>query len=446
MFTRRHHPRHQFKTTATALLCVASLSLSALPADSKSKFRLDRHEKDPSSRTMLFATTRFNEGNDNAPAYGTKRHLDLGGGSLEYGSARVKRPARLAAQEKASDWFSYLNLVKTNDSFWKTTPVGDYNRVYDDDLFEQIKTWKGTICVYIHGYDESFESSMRDAAVVAFELDRRNNWENPTLPILFSWPSADKLQEYAQDEANVEWSSAAFTTFIERLAKEKNESARVYVVAHSLGTRLVFSLLTNDSLVERHPIDKLILSASDYDYYQAIPKIPRLETLVKESVFVFTSDRDGPLITSHFLHGAPRLGRPFDPPRASIHLEDYLAKGGWQRLFDQVADIALPGGLNNPPEAATWIAKRPNIIAELGSKSKWIDVSELVSKDVGHRIAWPLIGNLLADDVSLAPLTTTVVYKRPDELTLKQNFGIPPVLYRFHRINGSAFGSRPPTP
>jgi esterase/lipase superfamily enzyme len=446
MFKLQHRPRHHLRNGMMALLLVLSATIIAPAADSKSKFRLDRHEKDPATRTVFYATTRWNEGRRNDPLFGTKRHLDFGAGSIAYGTARVKRPDHLAPIERSADWFSYVNSMKANDTKWQTTTLGDLRDLDEAEMFSQIKDWTGTICVYIHGYDESFESSMRDAAVVSYEFDRRNGWENPTLPILFSWPSANKLSQYAEDEANVEWSAQAFTDFIDRLSREKNEAARIYVVGHSLGTRLVFALTNNHDLVERGAIDKLILSASDYDYFQAVQRLPKLESLVKEKIFVFSSDRDGPLITSHYLHGSPRLGRPFDAPKAATRLEDYMAKGAWDQLFNQLADIALPGGLNNPPEAAMWIARQPGIVCELGAKSKWIDVSELVSKDAGHRLAWPVIASLLTDDATLAPLTTIVVYKRPFETILQQNAGTPQALYRFHRISGSAYGTRSPNP
>jgi esterase/lipase superfamily enzyme len=440
-----HHGRYQFKLLASTLIACALL-IGGTAGDCKSKLRLDRQDKDPSTRTILYATTRWNEGRSTDPIFGPKRHLDVGAGSIMYGTARVSRPTKLIAQEKQTAWFGYLNSVKENDIKWKATDLGDLRPLDDDEMFFQIKEWTGPICIYIHGYDESFESSIRDTAAVSYEFDRRSGWENRTMPILFSWPSANKLSAYAEDEASAEWSSQCFIDFVKRLNREKNESARVYVVAHSLGTRLAFALLNDDELVASSPIDKLILSASDYDYFQAIQRLKRLETLVKEKIFVFSSDRDGPLITSHYLHGAPRLGRPFDAPKAATRLEDYMAKGAWEQLFNQFADIALEGGLNNPPEAAAWIARQPNIVAELGQKATWIDVSELVSKDAGHRLAWPLIANLLADDIDLTPLATTVVYKRPFQTVLQQNFGVPPVLYRFHRVNGSMFGNRPSAP
>jgi len=444
---RKHHRRHH--ATTFAIASVATIALAILtPAETpaKTNLKLNRQDKDPATRTMLYATTRWNDGTTNNPNYGTKRHLDFGPGSIDFGAVRVKRPPQLVSIERSNSWTGYLDSMNGNDTKWQAATLSPPTFLEEDDVFANIKEWTGPICVYIHGYDESFDSSMRDAAVVAYEFDRRGNWESNSLPILFSWPSMNKITEYTEDEASAEWSAKPFIDFIDKLNREKNENSRIYLVAHSLGTRLAFALLQNDQLVERAPIDKLILSASDYDYFQAQQRLDKLEKLVKEKIYVFVSDRDGPLITSHLLHGSPRLGRPFDAPKASTNISAYTTKDAWMQLLDQAANIVVPGGLNNPPEAAMWIAKQPGIVSELGTKSRFIDVSELVSKDAGHRIAWPLIASLLADDATLAPLVTTVVYKRPDEMTLRQNFGMPQHVYRFHRVVGQGYGGKSATP
>jgi len=429
-----------------SLACISigfPLAINAPAVAENSKFRLDRHERDPGVRPMLFATTRLDEnGGGGKPYYGGRRHLDFGRGSLDYGIVKVNRPAQLKPIEKEKAWQTYLDTMNQNDTRWQSAQMASIALLEEQEFSSKIKGWKGPITIFVHGYLKSFDNSVRDAAVVAYEQDRRNGWESPTLPILFTWPSADKLQKYSQDETNVEWSAQAFTTFVEKVVAEKNEASPLYIVAHSLGTRLVFALTNKNDLVERAPIDKLILSASDYDYFSARQRLEKLEQMVKERIFVFVSDRDGPLITSHLMHGAPRLGRPFDAPQPKTRPKDYTTMDGWATLFEQAADIAIVGGLNNPPEAAVWLSKKPEILCELGTKSKFMDVSELVSKDAGHRLAWPLIASLLIDEESLAPLKTTVVYKRPDAATLLLNGGVPPQLYRFHRINGAAFGTR----
>jgi esterase/lipase superfamily enzyme len=439
----RHRIQYRFLILLTCLISIAGFLVAPIAKAENTKFRLERQERDPAVRNMLFATTRLDEnGGGGIPYYTGRRHLDFGRGSIDYGSIKVRRPGQLKSIEKEASWQSYLESMKENDGKWEAASIASVGLLEENDFFSKIHKWKGSITVFIHGYLKSFDNSIRDAAVVAYELDRRNGWENQTLPILFTWPSANKLQQYSQDETNCEWSAQAFSDFIEKLAAEKNESSTINVVAHSLGTRLVFALTNNPSLVERAPIDKLILSASDYDYFSARQRLEKLEGLVKNRIFVFVSDRDGPLITSHLLHGAPRLGRPFDAPVEKTNPHDYLSMDAWAKLFDQAAEIVIQGGLNNPPEAAVWLSKRPEILCELGKKSKFIDVSELVSKDAGHRLAWPLISSLLIDDNAIAPLKTTVVYKRPDQTTLLLNGGIPPQLYRFHRVNGATYGTK----
>lgn len=437
---RIHH--HLFAVLASSMLLFSILPFTPACAEN-SKFRLERQERDPAVRNMLFATTRLDEnGGGGTPYYGGRRHLDFGRGSLDYGMVKVRRPQDLKPIEKENNWQSYLTSMNDNDGKWQAAQLASTALLDEQEFYSKVQNWKGPLVVFVHGYLKSFDNSVRDAAVVAYELDRRNGWESQSLPILFTWPSADKMRDYSQDETNAEWSAQSFSDLIAKISTAKNESSPLYVVAHSLGTRLVFALTSNGELVARAPIDKLILSASDYDYFQARQRFEKLEQLVKERIFVFVSDRDGPLITSHLLHGAPRLGRPYDAPQPKTRARDYMTMDAWATLFDQAADIVVQGGLNNPPEAAVWLSKRPEILCELGQKSKFMDVSELVSKDAGHRLAWPLIASLLIDEEAIAPLKTTVVYKRPDAATLLLNAGIPPQLYRFHRVNGAAYGTR----
>ncbi|MBX9693788.1 MAG: alpha/beta hydrolase [Cyanobacteria bacterium] len=428
-----------------AILTLVSLTLlsafSQLPSYAKNNnFRLDRSDR--GRRTIFFATTRLNEGSSRTPNYGGQRHLDFGNGSIDYGSAQIKRPSGLIRMEKAGTWSTYLDGMKENDTKWQETTVSGIKCLDEGDMFSALREWTGPICIFVHGYDESLESAMKDAAIVAFEFDRRNTSDKQLLPILFSWPSADRLHQYSKDETNAEWSATAFAQLIDKIHSVRSSDSSLYLVAHSLGSRLALSLLNQKDLVERKPFDKLILSAPDCDFFQSLRQIDNLQTLVKDHIFVFVSDRDGPLTVSQLLHGSPRLGRPFDPPQISKQASAYASMEGWERLLDQVADIMLPGGLNNPKEAAIWLSRNSTVAKELGERTRFVDVSELVSRDLGHRIAWPVVASLLEGDDCLFPLATTLVYKRPDMETLRQNNGVPPVIYRFHRISGQFYGQQ----
>ncbi len=412
-----------------------------LPAFSKdSGFRLDRFER--GRRAIYFATTRLNEGSPGSPNYGGQRHLDFGNGSLDYGVANVKRPSSLVRIEKASTWPIYLDGIKANDTKWQETTVSGIKCLDESDMFSAIREWDGPICIYVHGYDESLESAMKDAAIISFEHDRRNDADKRVMQILFSWPSADSLKQYSRDETNVEWSASAFAQFVDKVNGVKRSSSPLYLVAHSLGTRLAFSLLNQKDLVESRPFDKLVLSAPDCDFFQSIKQIDNLQQLVKDRTYVFVSDRDGPLIVSQLLHGSPRLGRPFDPPQISRSPSSYLGMEAWERLLDQAADFVLPGGLNNPKEAAIWLSRNGTVATELGDRTRFVDVTELVSRDLGHRLAWPLVASLLNGDDCLFPLATTLLYKRPDRATLLQCNGVPRVIYRFHRISANSYAQR----
>ena len=390
---------------------------------------------------VYFATTRLNESRSNTyPVYNGKRHIDLGHGSIEYGFAKLKRPALLQNVEDSRSFAEFKARLKINDQAWSTTAVSDITGMDKQSFQNTIRNWRGIICIFVHGYDENFNDSLRDTAIVGSELDKKSN---EVLPVLFSWPSLDKTTEYAADEANLDWSKAPFRQFIEEIARIKNPSAKLYLVAHSLGSRLAFDLTDSASLYADRAIDKLVLSSSDMDYHMALQKKDLLESITRDMVYVMVSDRDGPLITSQLLHGSPRLGRPFDPPNISTQNRTTTApkQSFWKGLLQEAVDMLAPDSTDeNTPEVGEWLKNGYTKESEFGNRSRLYDVTELVTADLGHRIAWPVITSLLAEGDSLYPLGTRVVFKKPDRLILEQSNGKPSILFRFHRVTMDRFG------
>ena len=389
---------------------------------------------------VYFATTRLNESRSSThPVYNGKRHIDLGNGSTEYGFAKLKRPALLQNVEDSRNFAEFKARLKINDQAWSTTAVSGVTGMDKASFQNTVRNWKGIICVFVHGYDENFNDSLRDTAIVCSELDKKSN---EVLPILFSWPSLDKTTEYAADEANLDWSKAPFRQFIEEIGRLKNPNAKLYLVAHSLGSRLAFDLTDSASLNADRAIDKLVLSSSDMDYHMALQKKESLESITRDMVYVMVSDRDGPLITSQLLHGSSRLGRPFDPPNISTQNSKVTAskQSFWKGILQEAVDILAPdGNSESTPEVGEWLKNGYTKESEFGNRSRLYDVTELVTADLGHRIAWPVITSLLAEGNNLYPLGTKVVYKKPDRLILEQSNGKPSILFRFHRVTMDRF-------
>ncbi len=143
------------------------------------------------------------------------------------------------------------------------------------------------------------------------------------------------------------------------------------------------------------------------------------------------------MITSQLLHGQPRLGRPIDPPNIRADKSEFLSSAFWSRLTLDASALIIPDALNLDTDVVRWINQNPKLAKEFGEKTIFIDVTNLVTGELGHRLAYPVIAGILKE--TLSPLSSTVVYKRPDKLTLEAMGGSPRWLYRFHKIDSNKF-------
>ncbi len=383
---------------------------------------------------VLYVTTRANEGSSFSPKYATKRKLDLGAGSLEYGACRIERPGSALVLRSATNFEQFKLSMQTADHDWQTAPVRRYDPLSLPDFLVKIKNWQGPIMVFIHGYDESFDESLKDAAMIAYQFDCKS--DVPVLPIAFSWPSLSNKAEYSADEANLEWSTAPFFEFIDTLKAAKNPTSPLDMVAHSMGNRPVIQYCFQHRS-DPASFRNVILSAGDVDYHMALSRIADVEAAADRSVTVIVSDRDAPLITSQLLHGQPRLGRPLDPPSVRAERSEFLTSAFWSRLTLDASAIIVPNALNMDADVGRWLSQNPGLGRELGQETIFIDVTDLITGELGHRLAYPVIAGILRE--TLTPLSTTAVYKRPDKLTLEAMGGNPRWLYRFHKIDSNKF-------
>ncbi|MBP9092315.1 alpha/beta hydrolase [bacterium] len=429
---------------------------------------------------VFYATTRQNDSPSGRPLYGAARHLDigLGQGSTEYGVATFLKPnSNIPTIANSPNWSQLRDEMAKRDTYWTGAKVGQLNRLSDSDFFSRVKNFHGLICIYIHGYDMTFEESARELAELADEYERRAPGQE-ILPILFSWPSTGNKADYTGDEASLEWSETPFRDLINRLAREKSYDTSIDLVAHSMGSRLAFWYAMAQSQVPpgsygSTPFRNVILSCADIDYHTAEQRKGDLQKCTERNVFVLTNDNDGPLLTSQALHAQTRLGRPADGGIAirSIATTGNLTASKSADLLSTVnslftansnnadnkdtksslAKFALntflqkknsgnntasgPGQLTESADIAAWLATNPALSREYGPKAQLIDDSGLVTVNMGHRIAWPLLAGLMLSQPTLSPFATSVVHKRPDALLLRQMGDTPTYLYRYNKIN-----------
>lgn len=429
----------------------------------------------PSARSRLsrgietyFASCRLNEGSRIEPRFGTARHLDIGSGTIEYGTAALYAPQNLPLPSECKSGIEYRDALRLATEMWRQSKLNFLACFAEEALFEKLRKCKGKICIYIHGYDKTFEQSLEDACMLFADHKQYLSANSQFLPILFNWPSASSPSKYAEDEANLEWSRKSFFQFMDRVLAEKQEDCSLEIVAHSMGCRLIFDYICRGGDSESGPsegggsgnktkkpfLNNLYLCSADLDFHAAEEQKEKLESSVSGMTYIFVSDRDRPLIMSQYLHGQPRLGRPMDPPRQGGNpqtssrtaaaaeakgSEDFMDKisssGFWKGLTLDALEVWLGPNKTDLPEVMGWLSQNPSLDQDFARNASFVDVSNLAQLNMGHAICWSVVSSLMAGETNLSQLRKRVVHKIPDQSYLTQCGGKPRVLYRFHRLD-----------
>ncbi len=156
-------------------------------------------------------------------------------------------------------------------------------------------------CLFVHGYNNSFEAAAKSAARLETALGE------PV--VLFSWPSGAKTKNYTVDECNAEWSARPFQIFVQNLEKQIGPE-NLMSVSHSMGNRLVnWYLQSRYDAANRQPkhLKEIVLTSPDIDrgtFKNYFYKIANNGDRVR----LYISEKDLPLRLSKFVHGAPRTG------------------------------------------------------------------------------------------------------------------------------------------
>lgn len=158
--------------------------------------------------------------------------------------------------------------------------------------------------MFIHGYNQTFETAALDAAQLSAGIDFRGN------TALFSWPSKGGLLDYGYDR---ESALLARDHLSDALSTVLNDSfgSRVHLVAHSMGTLVTMEALR--SYRDRHGnagldhLGALVLASPDIDIDVFKANLARLGP-IRDKVTVITATNDRALDLSRRLAGGDRAG------------------------------------------------------------------------------------------------------------------------------------------
>jgi esterase/lipase superfamily enzyme len=250
------------------LLCLV-LFLSGCSALSSSAVTFDGAQL-ASQPTLLVATTRKPvDGARARPWFGTER------ADLNLARAKLVPPDR--------GRFS-LSAVGLGD--WSLESIEPVRKVAD---FFPPGAEQRNILVYVHGFNQTFESAALDAARLAEGV----RFHGETM--VFAWPSKAKLFDYGYDRESAMWSRDALERVLSLLIADASVG-RIHLVAHSVGTMLTMEGLRQ--IYARHGLgvtDKIgavVFASPDIDmdvFTSSLERIPPLTP--KITVITATNDR-----------------------------------------------------------------------------------------------------------------------------------------------------------
>ena len=274
------------------------------------------------SFSIYFSTNRNMEGRLTDPRFGGRTHKD-GPEFYRVGVATVC---------KISDDLD--KGYEINDVKIKGEGVTNPQNRGSDKLFAEIREdIRGRSCdalVYVHGFANSFESSISRAAQLheLYEIDHQDRSKHPVV-FAFSWPSNGQTfppWEYFSDRDDAEASGTAMARAVLRFSDYMRRTddpcaQRIHLVAHSMGNwalrYAVQKLKLHAKERSLEPLfDNALLMAADEDD-DALEKEHKLKPLLElaRRIHVYHSNDDKALVISDTTKFNPdRLG--YDGPRS----------------------------------------------------------------------------------------------------------------------------------
>jgi len=157
--------------------------------------------------------------------------------------------------------------------------------------------YENSALVFVHGFNVTFRSAAFRAAQMKFDMD----YDGPTF--FFSWPANGSTLEYLSDQDDADISVAPLTDFLQLVRESVGEDTKIYLVAHSMGTRLAAQAINRLSLIEGSDepfFERSLFAAGDLDRELFRRWIEPARGLVGE-LTIYTSSDDKAVSFSRFL-------------------------------------------------------------------------------------------------------------------------------------------------
>jgi len=233
-------------------------------------------------------------------------------GELSYGTVLVNIPSESYHKR------GQLELPGRNIFGWQKVGESDKHFFIEtlnslsESLFLKSAVGEDDILLFVHGYNNSFKDAALRFAQVHHDL------QFPGKPVFFSWPSAGGLDNYGDDEQAAAASSAAFakviTTLLKGISESSNPDAKIHLIAHSMGNRVVLKGLyqLDQSTPEgQQLLGHVVLAAPDVGARKFAEYFPAMGSR-SMTVSMYSNPNDLALKASRVKHVESRAGEgPF---------------------------------------------------------------------------------------------------------------------------------------
>jgi esterase/lipase superfamily enzyme len=305
---------------------------------------------------IFYATDRKDSGSaDPMLRYVNERAT---GGTVSKGTCDVSIP--YTHQSGSLESPSWMRLEYRPDPN-KHVLLRNVNPLAPDAFYRQLservgKSKQKEVVVFIHGFNNSFEEAARKMAQLTWDM------QFDGAPILYSWPSRNKLLGYTEDEDTVQWTAFHLRAFLEELA-ERSDAKKIHLIAHSMGNRALTAALQVIAAKRQRGaptlFDQVVLAAPDIgaDTMELLAGEVRP---VAKRMTLYASDSDDALILSKYLHGGLRAGGKdtflliapgIDTIDASAARTDFMGHAYFDNSVNIITDIQKMFSTAASPEA-----------------------------------------------------------------------------------------------
>lgn len=225
---------------------------------------------------------------------------------LRYGICKVSLPITHKTGEiERPSWFKFEFkedprkhvMIQTLEEITKTN--------FNDYMKQSFtKMGKKDVLIFIHGFSNKFDESVRKAGQIAYDLDF------PGIAMTYSWPSqgAFSVLNYKKDEQYSSYSVKYLKEFLLNVVKN-SKGHKINIIAHSMGNRVLVNAIADIQKTSKGTIfNQIILAAPDVN-----AKIFKTEILPKmqgkaNKITLYASSGDNALKASRHIHQQSRLG------------------------------------------------------------------------------------------------------------------------------------------